>query len=156
VAFNGIQIALVYMDEKWFWSIVVRRNLKCAPFLGAEPAQRGVQHESHLEKVMGIASTAFAPEGNGFAKGGLAFLVNLVHVGRVAPAARGTRKRIHRADGTHRCPKIPANRLQKKGDLCFKFMETTGSNPGTEKSPKFDVLSHHRDTELPKLDQIAI
>jgi hypothetical protein len=75
---NGIQIVMAHMDEKWFWSIAACRNLKCIPFLGAEPAQRGVQHESHLEKVMGIASTAFALEGNDIAKGGLAFLINLV------------------------------------------------------------------------------
>jgi hypothetical protein len=35
-------------------------------------------------------------------------------------------------------------------------METMASNPGTEKNPKFDLLSHCRDTELPKLEQIAI
>jgi hypothetical protein len=34
-------------------------------------------------------------------------------------------------------------------------METTGSNLGTEKSPKFDLLSHCPDAELPKLDQVA-
>jgi hypothetical protein len=34
-------------------------------------------------------------------------------------------------------------------------MEATGSNPGTEKSPKFDLLSHCHNAELPKLDQVA-
>jgi hypothetical protein len=110
-AFNGVQIVLVHVDEKWFWSVVIHQNLKCVPFLGIEPVQHGLQHESHLNKTMGIASTALAPEGNDITKGGLAFLVNLVRVGRMAPAAHDTHKRVRRADGTCHCPKIPANHL---------------------------------------------
>jgi hypothetical protein len=34
-------------------------------------------------------------------------------------------------------------------------MEITGSNPGTAKEPKFDLLSFYRDTELPRLDALC-
>ena len=60
--FNNAQIILVHMDEKWFFSIVVRHNLKYIPFLGIEPMQHSVQHKLHIDKTMGIASTAFVPK----------------------------------------------------------------------------------------------
>ena len=136
VYFNGVQILLVHMDEKWFWSIVVRRNLKCVPFLGIEPVQHDVQHKSHLDKVMGIASTAFEPAGNDMSKGGKAHLVNMTRVGRLATTTRNTYKRVYKGN---------------KGDLYFKSLEVTGSNAGTRAEPKFDLLSHYANTEIPKL-----
>lgn len=104
---------------------------------------------------MGIASTAFAPEGNDITKGGRAFRVNLVRVGRMVPAARDTYRRVYRDDGTYHYPQIASNRLRRKGEPYFKSMEITGSNPGTAKEPKFDLLSFYRDTELPRLDALC-
>ncbi len=155
VTFNGVQIILVHMDEKWFWSVVVRRNNKCVPFFGVEPVQHGVQHKSHLDKIMGIASTAFAPDGNDITKGGRAFLVNLVRVGGMVKATKDTYKRVYRDDGTYHYPVLLENRLQKKGEFYFKGLEITGSKKGTAKEPKFDLLSYFQDTEIPKLDQLC-
>ena len=155
VTFNGIQIILAHMDEKWFWSIVIRRNLKSVPFFGIEPVQHGVQHKSHLEKIMGIASTAFAPEGNDITKGGRAFLVSLVRVGRMVEAPRDTYKRVYREDGTYHYPKIARNQLRRKGELYFKGMEITGSSKGTTTKPKFDLLSFFQNTEIPRLEELA-
>ena len=90
--FNNCQVVLVHMDEKWFWSIVVRRNLKCIPVLGIEPVQHGVQHKSHLDKTMGIASTGFIPTNNDITKGGVAHLVSLTRVGKSEKAVRNTYK----------------------------------------------------------------
>ena len=45
-------------------------------------------------KVMGIATTAFAPHGNDMSKGGVAFKVNLERVGRFAPAKKDSYKRV--------------------------------------------------------------
>jgi hypothetical protein len=104
---------------------------------------------------MGIASTAFAPEGNDITKGGRAFRVNLVRVGRMVPAARDTYRRVYRDDGTYHYPQIATNRLRRKGEHYFKSMEITGSNPGTAKEPKFDLLSFYRDIELPRLDALC-
>ncbi len=156
VSFNQVQMLLVHMDEKWFWAIVVRRNLKCIPFLEVEPVQHGVHHKSHLDKIMGIASTAYAPNGNDFSKGGTSFLVNLVRVGRMMAAARDTYKRVYRDDGTYHYPRIAENRLRIKGNLYFKGMEVTGSNKGTDAVPKFDLVSYFRDTEIPRLDELCI
>lgn len=37
----SVQVALVHMDEKWFWAVVVRRNLKYIPFFGCSPIIHG-------------------------------------------------------------------------------------------------------------------
>ncbi len=155
VAFNGVQIVLVHRDEKWFFEIVVRRNLKYVPELGVAPVQHGVQHKSHIGKIMVIASTAFAPKGNDITQGGEAFLVNLVRVGRMEPAKKNTYKRVYDSNGKYHYPKIPANLLRRRGQLYFKSLEVTGSNPGTEKEPKFPLVKYFEETELPKLDLIA-
>ena len=99
------------MDEKWFWSIVVRRNLKCIPVLGIEPVQHGVQHKSHLDKMMGIASTGFIPTNNDITKGGVAHLVSLTCVGKSEKAVRNTYKRVYKPDGTYHYPKVQSNVL---------------------------------------------
>ena len=73
----------------------------------------------------------------------------------MVPAARDTYRRVYRDDGTYHYPQIASNRLRRKGELYFKSMEITGSNPGTAKEPKFDLLSLYRDTELPRLDALC-
>jgi hypothetical protein len=155
VTFNGVQILLVHMDEKWFWAIVVRMNQKCVPFLGIEPVNHEVHHKSSIDKIMGIASTAFAPYGNDITKGGTTYRVNLVRAGGMVAASRDSYKRVYRDDGTFHYPKEPENLLRRKGELYFKGMTVTGSDKGTEKEPKFDLLSYFRDTEIPRLDEIS-
>jgi len=86
--FEAVQALLVHMGKKWLWSTAVCTHLKCIPFLGTEPAQHGMQHKSHLGKVVGIASAAFAPKGNDAEAGGQASPVNLVWVGKMTPAKK--------------------------------------------------------------------
>jgi hypothetical protein len=50
--------------------VVIRKHLKYIPYLGVEPVIHGVQHKSHIDKTMAIASTAFVPRNNGMEKGG--------------------------------------------------------------------------------------
>ncbi|KAL7577336.1 hypothetical protein ACA910_002073 [Epithemia clementina (nom. ined.)] len=153
--FNNLQIVLVPMDKKWFWSIVVRRNLKCVPVLGIEPVQHGIQHKSHIEKTMGIASTAFVPTNNNMEFGGSAHLVSLTRVGQMMKATRDTYKHVYSDNGTYHYPKRAANLLRVKGLMYFRNLEITGSNKGTAKDPKFDLLPWFATTEIPALEQLC-
>jgi hypothetical protein len=154
--FNSVQLVVAHMDEKWFWAVVARKHLKYIPYLGVEPVIHGVQHKSHINKTMAIASTAFVPRNNDMETGGgRALRVNLVRVGGMIPAEKDTYRRVYRPDGSYHYPKLPANILRKKGQEYFKGMEITGSKDGTRKKPKFSLLRYFTETEFPKLDQIA-
>ena len=139
----------------WFWSIVVRRNLKCIPVLGIEPGQHGVQHKSHLDKTMGIASTGFIPTNNDITKGGVAHLVSLTRVGKSEKAVRNTYKRVYKPDGTYHYPKVQSNVLRKKGQFYFKNLEITGSSTGTTKNPKFCLLDWFKNIKIPACEELC-
>lgn len=152
-----VQVILVHMDEKWFWTLVVRKFLKCVPFLGVEPIVHGVQSKTNLDKKMVIASITNIPHNNDIQAGGQSFLLNLTRVGRMVPAEKNSNKRVYKGNGTARFhyPKIAANCLRKKGELYFKSMEIAGSSKGTQKNPKFNLLSWFRDVEIPALDSLC-
>ena len=154
--FNHVQLIVVHMDEKWFWSIVVRRNKKSIPMLGIEPVIHSVQHKNHLEKTMAIVAVGFVPKDNDWMKGGDGFTVSLVRAGRKVKASRNTYRRVYRDDGSFHYPALPENILRKKGELYFKSMEITGSSRGTVKDPKFSLLHDFYDAKhLPNLDVLA-
>lgn len=155
--FDDVQIILVHMDEKWFWSIVVRNNLKSVPFLGIEPVIHGIQNASHLDKGMVIASTAFAPQNNDYRQGGEAYLVSLTRVGKMVKAEKDTYRRVYKTDGSgkYHYPKVEANRLRTKGEYYFKTLEITGSSKGTRNEPKFDLVSWFDNTEIPALEALC-
>jgi hypothetical protein len=99
-------------DEKWFWQVVVlHRNLKRVPFFGIEPVKHGVQHKSHIDKTMGIASTTFIPKGNDMTAGSVLCALT----GRKVKADRNSYKRVYCDDGSYHYPKIPEDILRKKG-----------------------------------------
>ena len=143
------------MDEKWFWSIVVRRNLKYVPFLGIETVQHAVQHKFHLDKIMGIASTAFVPQNNNMEAGGDVHLVSWTRIGQMVKAKKLVQKSLQN-DGTasYHYPAVPENILREKGQFYFKGMGITGSSNGTTKDLKFNLLKWFCDVEIPKLEAL--
>jgi hypothetical protein len=153
-AFVGVQVVLIQMDEKWCYEIVVRKNNKSVPFMGVEPVVHGVQHKSHIGKVLVIASTAFLPVDNDVTAGGEAFLVGLQRAGRLIPAERDTYKRVYAADGSYTYPKRLDNRLRVKGQEYFQGMEITGSYKGTPKRPKYPLTEFFAE-EIERLEVLA-
>ena len=154
--FNNVQVVVVHMDEKWFWSIVVRRFKKSIPMLGVEPVIHSVQHKNHLDKTMGICAVAIVPHDNDLRKGGDGYMVSLVRAGRKVKASRDTYRRVYRDDGSYHYPAIHENLLRKKGELYFKGMEVTGSSRGTQQDPKFSLLhDFYEAVHLPSLDMLA-
>jgi hypothetical protein len=153
-AFQGVQVVLVQMDEKWCYEIVVRKNNKSVPFFGVEPVVHGVQHKSHIGKVLVIASTAFVPSNNNIEEGGEAFRVGLQRAGRMVAAERDTYKRVYADDGSYTYPKRLDNRLREKGKEYFQGMEITGSYKGTVKRPKYPLTEYFAE-EIDRLEVLA-
>lgn len=92
---DKVQILFVYIDEKWFYAIVVRKNNRCVPHLGIVPMQCDVHHKSHVDKVMEICSTGFAPHDNDMRKGGTAHKshkISFTRVGHMVKAKKDSYK----------------------------------------------------------------
>ena len=51
---------LIHYDEKWFWGLVQRRQAKACAELNLDPVTFRAYHRNHINKVMGVAVTAFA------------------------------------------------------------------------------------------------
>jgi hypothetical protein len=155
-AFDGIQVVLVQMDEKWCYEIVVRKNNKAVPFFGVEHVVHSVQHKSHIGKILVIASTAFVPSNNDIEAGGVSHLVGLQRAGRMVAAERDTYKRVYDPDGSgsYTYPKTLANRLRVKGQEYFQGMEITGSSVGKKKTPKYPLTEFFAE-EIERLEGLA-
>jgi hypothetical protein len=155
-AFEGVQVVLLQMDEKWCYEIVVRKNNKSVPFFGVEPLVHSVQHKSHIGKVLIIASTAFLPANNDVTAGVEAVLVGLQRAVRMVAAERDTFARVYAPDrsGSYTYPKILANRLREKGKEYFESMEITGFSTGTKKTPKYPLTEFFAD-EMERLEVLV-
>jgi hypothetical protein len=51
-------------DEKWFYGMVLRTNAKMCEELGLDKMYTWIYHKNHVEKVMAVAVTGYAFEGN--------------------------------------------------------------------------------------------
>ena len=128
------------------------------PFLGIEPVIHNVQHKSHLQKTMGIASAAFVPKGNDMTAGGEAHLVSFVRVGKQVKAKKDTYRRVYAEDGTYTMPVLPQNQLRRKGSYYFTNMEITGSRnyDQKKKEPRFNLQKDFFErVEIPALDKLC-
>ena len=152
---NGAQILLTHMDEKWFYGIVVRKHNKVVPCFGCYPRSMSVHHKSHINKIMAIAVTGFAPINNNVKAGGFGYKVCLNRAGKMMVAKKDSYKRVYNDDGTYCYPKISGNKLREKGKRYFESLEITGSSRGTLKEPKYSLLDWFSSEYLPALDRIA-
>ena len=137
-----VQALNVQMDEKWFFGLVSRMYQKLIPMYGIEPDAIHVHNKNHIAKLMFIVVTAFAPFENNFAKGGRSYKVCCDRVATIA-VAKQTSYKWHFAEGATRYtkPKEKWNISKRKGEEYLKSINITGSNNGTEKNPKFLLLT---------------
>ena len=150
-----VQLVLVQSDEKWFFSLVVRQNLKCIPFFGCKPVDHAVHHKNHIGKILVFVMTAFVPKDNDFEKGGNAHKILIERAGGMVKAKKHSFRRVYREDGTYHYPKLKENRLRKKGDEYFQNWEITGSNEGTLTNRKFSLLKMTKEKSVPNLDSFS-
>ena len=114
------------MDEKWFYVLVLRTNLKTITSLGIEPVAQKTHYKSHMHTLMAVVVSAFIPKDNDIEKGGKAFKVSIERAGRMVKATKDSYKRVYREDGTYHYPQIEENRLRTKGEMYFRDMGVTG------------------------------
>lgn len=154
---TNTKILLVHMDEKWFFSTVVRRHRKFIPFLGMEkPTYHRVHKKSHLNKEMNICSSAFMPHDNDIASGGLSYTLSCQRVGHYAKALKNTYRRVYdEEDGSFTYPPIEENILRRKGERYFKGLEINGVSEGTEDKPKYSLKRFFEEKEIPRLESLT-
>ena len=105
---------------------------------------------------MYIVVTAFVLNNNDVAGGGTAIPIACVRVGQMKKAEKDSYKRVYRDDGTYHYPCILENRLQKKGEMYFSNVELTGSNEGTDNSPKVSLLKVYEDEIIHAIEEKVV
>ena len=145
------------MDEKWFLSVVVRRQNKFVPFLGmANKVSYSVQHKSHIHKEMYICSTGYLPHNNDITSGGEAFKISMERVGKMVEAKKDSYKRVYNDDNTaFTYPKVPQNIIRHKGQLYFQALEVNALSEGTKKNQKYSLMKFFEEKEIPKLEEVV-
>jgi hypothetical protein len=146
------QLFLLHLDEKWFYSLVVRSHNKWVPFFGVSPNYHNQHTKNSAEKILCIACAGFLPKDNEPRNGGESVLIDITRAGRMEIARRDTYRRVYHENGTYTMPVIPENRLRVRGQPYFVNLEITGSATKKAGKPKFPLLKHFRDTLIPKLD----
>ena len=130
-------IVLCNMNIKWFYAIGTRSNQKIVSSKGVLPCDFDAQHKSHIGKEMYIVMTGYQLNNNDIIKGGKAFPVSLVRIGRQVKATKDSYRQVYTDNVTYHYSKIAANKLWAKGEYCFKSYTITGSSESTEKHHKF-------------------
>jgi len=128
------KILWVHYDEKWlFYGFVARANAKMCEALGIDKSEYYVYHKCHIDKVMALAVTAYAFDGN-VNNGGDGLKLGLWRVQVARIAKRQQRASSKTAEGR---TKYDGEILREKGDTYLVDCTVTGSNEGTSDEPKF-------------------
>ena len=89
-------MALVHMDEKWFYAVRTRCNTKVLTSIGLEANDYYAHHKNHIGKEMYICVTAFVlNNGNDIRQGGIAVPIAMIRVGAMVAAKKDTFKRVY-------------------------------------------------------------
>eukprot|EP00957_Ditylum_brightwellii_P057625 4369574-Ditylum_brightwellii.AAC.1 len=91
-----------------------RQNI---PELRVNAEDYHVQHKSHVHKCMYHTNTAIVLKDNNITNGGKALMIANVRVGHKEQFKKDTYKHVYGDEGNFTIPKIPENRLQRKGDI---------------------------------------
>ncbi len=146
------------MDEKWFYSIVLRNNNKEIKEQNVQVLPIKMQHKQHKHKVMCVCVSAFLPEKNNLQMGGKAFKVSLERCGQMVKAKKDSYKRQYYTTKyghiKYHYPKNEDNKLRSKDSHYFLDMEVTGSEKGDINGQKFDLLTHHITVIFPRFKDI--
>ena len=73
---------LINYDDKWFFGWVFRVNKKNCELLGLDKTHTHLNHKGHIDKVMEVALTRFAFDGN-MENGGVGIKLGIYRVQRV-------------------------------------------------------------------------
>ena len=88
------------IDEKWFYSLVIRKNNKVVPEFGVFPVFHRIHHKDNVDKLLAICAIGFAPTDNDLRSGGRGFKICITRCGGMVAAKKDSFKRVNNPDGT--------------------------------------------------------
>lgn len=124
---------LVHYDEKWFWGLVQRRHAKACKELELDPVTFKAYHRNHVNKVMGVAVTAFAFE-DSIENGGDALKLGFFRAQQFKVADKAVNRTATLADGT-----VVTHNVRNRDDAYLVDCAVTGTDIGTPDDPKFPL-----------------
>ena len=145
------KILWIHYDEKWFFGCVPRVNAKLLEQLGLEKQYIHVLHKNHINKVMGVAFTGLAFDGNVESGGhGLKIGFYRCHGARIAKKQVRESRRDEDDNLKYDGPVV-----RNKGDMYMVDCNVTGSDPGTSDQPKFSLKGLFHDVIFPKVKALV-
>ena len=151
---NRAIVVNVHMDEKWFYAVRARTNIKELTSIGLEGNYSRVHHKNNIEKTMYVVVTAYVPaSGNDITKGGKAIPISCYRCVKMVKQSKDSYKRVYKDDGSYHYPKIPENLIKKKGDWYSRNVELTGCSEGTASDPKCSLLQIYKDEIIPSIHE---
>jgi hypothetical protein len=145
------KILWIHYDEKWFWGLVARNNAKMCDELGLLRKYKYAYHKNFINKVMVLAITGYAFEGD-IEEGGHGVKIALVRIQAARVAKKSQRASSRDDDGNLR---YDGAFVRQKGDVYMVEANVTGSDCGTSNNPKFSLMALFRDIIHPKLEAIT-
>ena len=143
---SKVQIVYFHIDEKWFYSLVIRKFNKCVPEFGVEGVWNRIHHKNSIDKILCICAIAFIPINNDMRQGGTAEKITITRAGGNEKAQKNSYSREYKEDGTYHYPKKPENLLRKKGEEYFENWEITGSKEVSGTVKKFALTKWIKDS----------
>ena len=58
-----VQVVYFHIDEKWFYSLVIRMNNKLVPVWGVQGVWNRIHHKNAIDKILAICAMAFGKLG---------------------------------------------------------------------------------------------
>ena len=150
-----VQVLYTNIDEKWFYSLVIRRHGKVVPELGVSPYHHRIHHKNSVDKLLVICAVGYAPIDNDPRSGGLGYKIQMSRAGGKVKAKKNTYKRVYRPDGTFHYPQIEENLIREKDKEYFDNWEITGSREEKNGVKKFSLKKWIEEVYTPRLLEVA-
>ena len=131
--------------------MVARCNAKKSELLGVEKQYQHVFHQSHINKVMVVAFTGYAFDGE-FEAGGHGLKLGLWRCNGARVAKKQVRKSRRDDDDNL---KYDGDVVRSKGDVYWIDCNVTGSDEGTSDKPKFSLKRLLEDHMFPKIAKLV-
>ncbi|KAG7367978.1 transposase [Nitzschia inconspicua] len=144
------KVLLIHYDEKWFYGFVGRANAKMAEKVGLDKVQAFLHHKSHINKVMCVAFTGYAFEGN-MENGGHGLKLGFYRCNAAKIAKKQVRQSRRDEHGNLR---YDGEIKRKKGDCYMVDCVVTGSDQGTSDNPKFSLKSLFEEQIFPLVESL--
>lgn len=138
---------IIHYDEKWFWGYVGRATAKYCKSIGLDKVQHYAYHKQHLTKVMCVAATGYAFDGNP-ENGGDGLKLGFFRVQGARIAQRRVKKSRRTDEGriVYDGPMV-----REKGEVYMVDCNVTGSDEGSSDVPKFALKSLFEEILFPQI-----